>query len=486
MIFNSVQFLIFFPVVTAIYFILPHRWRWLHLLISSCIFYMAFVPVYILILLFTIIVDYVAGIMIENSQGHKRKLFLVASLIANIGVLAVFKYYNFLSENINELFALIGLHTFTIPYLSILLPIGLSFHTFQAMSYTIEVYRGNQKAERHFGIYSLYVMFYPQLVAGPIERPQNLIHQFREEHFLDYGRMRSGFVLMLWGFFQKVVIADRLGQFVDPVFNHPADFNGLSIWLAIFFFAFQIYSDFSAYTNIARGSARMMGFELMKNFNMPFLAKNITEFWRRWHISLSTWFNDYLYTPIVIARRDWGLWAVAFGLMITFFISGLWHGASWTYVVWGLLHGLACTYELFTKKIRNKASKRIPPLIYNSLSRLFTFSFLMFAWVFFRAHTFHDAYVFITHGFAFSEANSFKIGFFKLGVYDISRGGIILSFIMVLIAIVVDSYQYYIKPIGQVLFSLPAAARWTIYYSLLLCIFQFGVFSKTSFIYFQF
>ena len=358
MIFNSIQFLIFFPVVTTIYFLLPHRWRWLHLLISSCIFYMAFVPVYILILLFTIVVDYIAGIMIENSYGHKRRFFLIASLVANIGVLAVFKYYNFLTENFNALLGLSGVHNFTIPYLSILLPIGLSFHTFQAMSYTIEIYRGNQKAERHFGIYSLYVMFYPQLVAGPIERPQNLIHQFREEHYPDYVRMRSGFVLMMWGFFQKVAIADRLGLYVDPVFNHPADFNGLNIWLAITFFGFQVYCDFSAYTNIARGAARMMGFELMKNFNMPFLAKNISEFWRRWHISLSTWFNDYLYTPIVVEKRDWGKGAVVLGLLVTFFISGLWHGAAWTFVAWGLLHGTACTYELYTKKIRNKASKK--------------------------------------------------------------------------------------------------------------------------------
>ena len=486
MIFNSIQFLIFFPLVTVIYFLLPHKWRWMHLLLASCIFYMAFVPVYILILLFTIVVDYIAGIMIEDSEGHRRKAFLVASLIANVGVLAVFKYYNFLTENVNGLLALAGVHTYTIPYLSILLPIGLSFHTFQAMSYTLEVYRGNQKAERHFGIYSLYVMFYPQLVAGPIERPQNLIHQFKEEHNLDYVRMRSGFVLMLWGFFQKVVIADRLGLYADPVFNHPADFNGVSVWLAVIFFGFQIYCDFSAYTNIARGAARIMGFELMKNFNMPFLAKNVTEFWRRWHISLSTWFNDYLYTPIVIARRDWGLLAVACGLIVTFFISGLWHGAAWTFVVWGLLHGLACIYELYTKKLRSKASKKIPPLIYNSLSRLFLFLFLQLTWVFFRAHNFHDAHTILSHAFAFTQGNSFKIGFFKLGVYDISRNGIILSVLAVGAALVVDSYQYFNKPIVQVLFSLPAVARWAIYYTLLFGIFELGVFSKTSFIYFQF
>src|ERR1043165_9326530 len=227
MLFNSLEFFLFFLIVTPLYFLLPHRWRWLHLLIASCVFYCAFIPVYILILFFTIIVDYVAGILIEQAPTERKKAFLVMSLIANIGVLAVFKYYNFFTENINLLLAQLHIVTHPLPLLKIILPIGLSFHTFQAMSYTIEVYRGNQKAERHFGIYALYVMFYPQLVAGPIERPQNILHQFHEKKYLDYSNFVIGFRLILLGFLKKVLIADRLALVVNEVYNNPAGHSGL-------------------------------------------------------------------------------------------------------------------------------------------------------------------------------------------------------------------------------------------------------------------
>src|ERR1700722_12844722 len=240
MLFNSIEFLLFFPIVTVLYFVLPHRWRWVHLLTASCVFYMFFIPAYIFILIFTIIIDYFAGILIENSFGKKRKRYLLVSLVANIGVLAVFKYYNFFIENINELLIHLNVSTNEIPLLNIILPIGLSFHTFQAMSYTIEVYRGNHKAERHFGIYSLYVMFYPQLVAGPIERPQHLLHQFREEHYFDYKRITDGLKLMACGMFKKVVIAARLTIIVDQVYTNPNHYHGTGLIIATVFFAFQI------------------------------------------------------------------------------------------------------------------------------------------------------------------------------------------------------------------------------------------------------
>ena len=293
MLFNSLHFLVFFVVVTTTYFVIPHKYRWFLLLASSCYFYMAFVPIYILILGFTIVIDYFAGILIENTKGKKKRLFLIASLIANIGVLAVFKYYNFLNDNLNILLHGIGYQN-PIPHLSILLPIGLSFHTFQAMSYTIEVYHGKQKAERHFGIYSLYVMFYPQLVAGPIERPQNLLHQFYEKHYFDYQRVTDGLKLMAWGLFKKVIIADRLATVVDNVYNNPLEHTGLSFIIATIFFSFQIFCDFSGYSDMAIGAAQVMGFKLMKNFDRPYHSKSIHEFWGRWHISLSTWFKDYL------------------------------------------------------------------------------------------------------------------------------------------------------------------------------------------------
>lgn len=298
MLFNSFQFLIFFPVVTLIYYLLPHRFRWLHLLISSCVFYMAFIPVYIFILFFTIIVDYIAGIMIEKESGRRRRLFLIISILVNVGFLAIFKYYNFFTENVNELLRLLHIAYHPIPLLNIILPVGLSFHTFQAMSYTIEVYRGNQKAERHFGIYALYVMFYPQLVAGPIERPQNLLHQFKEEHKFSSQNLMDGLRLMLWGFFKKLVIADRLAQYVTIVYSFPAEFHYMNLIIATLFFTIQIYCDFSGYSDIAIGAARCMGFNLMTNFNRPYFSTNIQEFWKRWHISLSTWFRDYLYISL--------------------------------------------------------------------------------------------------------------------------------------------------------------------------------------------
>ena len=323
MLFNSLDFLFFFIIVTTAYFCLPHKYRWFLLLASSCYFYMAFIPIYILILGFTIVIDYFSGIYIENAEGKRKKIFLILSLIANIGVLSVFKYYNFFNENISILLKNFGATT-PLPYLSILLPIGLSFHTFQAMSYTIEVYRGNQKAERHFGIYSLYVMFYPQLVAGPIERPQNLLHQFREKFDFDYDRVFSGLKLMAWGVFKKVAIADRLAVYVNQIYSDIDHTNSISVFLAAIFFVLQVYADFSGYSDIAIGAARVMGFKLMINFDKPFSSKSVSELWRKWHISLSTWFSDYFYNPIAISKRNWGIWGAVYASIITFLILGLW------------------------------------------------------------------------------------------------------------------------------------------------------------------
>ena len=364
------------------------------LLAASCYFYMAFVPIYILILGFTIVIDYYAGIFIENASGSKRKLFLTISLIANIGVLAIFKYYNFLNDNFSFLMQGFGLEN-PIPYLSILLPVGLSFHTFQAMSYTIEVYRGHEKAERHFGIYALYVMFYPQLVAGPIERPQNLLYQFRQKFDFDYARVTSGLRLMLWGLFKKVVIADRLAVAVDLVYNNPQDHSNSSLILATFYFAFQIFCDFSGYSDMAIGAARVMGFNLMNNFNGPYLAKSVQEFWSRWHISLSTWFKDYLYIPLGGNRVGIPRWYL--NTFIVFLVSGLWHGASWNFVIWGALHGFYIVFANLTAKPRAAINKALLIDKLPILKTFTTFVLVAFAWIFFRANTLNDAYTLISN-----------------------------------------------------------------------------------------
>ena len=446
------------------------------MLISSCYFYMAFIPIYILILGFTITIDYFAGIFLENAEGRRRKLFIIVSLCANIGVLAVFKYYNFINDNFSILLKGFALKD-PLPFLKILLPIGLSFHTFQAMSYTIEVYRGNQKAERHFGIYALYVMFYPQLVAGPIERPQNLLHQFREKHVFEYDRVVEGLKLMLWGLFKKIVIADRLAIYVNAVYSNPERHNGTTLALATIFFAFQIYCDFSGYSDMAIGIAKVMGFKLMTNFNRPYFAKNISEFWKRWHISLSTWFRDYLYISLGGNRVSIPRWY--FNLLLVFFISGLWHGANWTFLIWGALNGFYLVFAIISQGLRDKFNKitrigRLPGL-HHILQIIITFLLSCFAWIFFRADNLSDALLIIKK--IFLLPGRLFIGNIQQLLYGIA--GIIFL-------VIIEFRSEYFEP-GTLPFK---SNNWLkeqmAYASLIVLILLLGVFDGGQFIYFQF
>jgi len=490
MLFNSVGFLFFFPIVTIVYYLLAHKYRWIWLLAASCYFYMAFVPIYIIILGGTIVIDYFAGIWIAKTNDYKkRKLFVVLSLISNIGVLAFFKYFNFLNENLTSLLHGVGYKN-PVPFLSILLPIGLSFHTFQAMSYTIEVYRGNQTSEKHFGIYALYVMFYPQLVAGPIERPQNMLHQFHEKREYNYENIRKGICQMVWGLFKKMVIADRLGLFVNQVYDNPHSYQGLPLIIATVFFAFQIYCDFSGYSDIALGAARTMGYKLMLNFNYPFTSTSVSEFWRKWHISLSTWFSDYLFNPLVIGTRKWAKTGVCFALMTTLLISGLWHGAGWNFVVFGGLHGLAMTYEFLTKRIRKKVSKALPHWLYDNLSVVLTFSFACFAWVFFRANNLTDALYIGSHLFSNIGTQFYSLLNRSLAVDKLVylNQGKVVFFFSVFLIILLGVIQTVIRK-NNILDWMAAknvVIRYSIYYSVALSILIFGVLSGAKFIYFQF
>jgi len=437
---------------------------------------MAFIPVYILILGFTIIVDYFAGILLETTEGKKRKYWLIASLVANIGVLAVFKYYNFLNDNLSVLLNSIGYENH-IPHLGILLPIGLSFHTFQAMSYTIEVYRGKQKAERNFGIYSLYVMFYPQLVAGPIERPQNLIHQFYEKHYFEYEKVVEGLKMMLWGLFMKLVIADRLAIYVNAVYNNTDQHSGKTLALATVFFAFQIYCDFAGYSSIAIGAAKVMGFNLMTNFNRPYFSTSISEFWKRWHISLSTWFKDYLYISLGGNRVSIPRWY--FNLFIVFAISGLWHGANWTYIIWGAINGFYLVFAIVTDHWRKNFNKFIRidrfPKINIAFQIFITFVLACFAWVFFRANTTADAISIIQK--AFTLSGTLYIGLPSYMIYSV---------LGILFLIAVEYKKEYYK--GEIsFFNHPHWIVRKLSYSLLIVtILFFGVFDGGQFIYFQF
>lgn len=480
MLFNSIHFLFFFLIVTPAYFVLPHKYRWMLLLAASCYFYMCFVPVYILILGFTIVIDYFAGIYIERSGGKKRKWFLLASLIANLGVLAIFKYYNFFNDSLTALLHGAG-QSNPIPYLSILLPIGLSFHTFQAMSYTIEVYRGNQKAERHFGIYSLYVMFYPQLVAGPIERPQNLLHQFREKKEFDYDNVTSGLRLIAWGLFKKIVIADRLAKVVDLVYDNPANFNSLSLIIATFIFAFQIFCDFSAYSDIAIGTARIMGFKLTLNFNRPYHSKSIHAFWERWHISLSTWFKDYLYITLGGNRVKISRWYL--NLLIVFLLSGIWHGAKWTFVLWGLIHAFYLIFALITKNFRKKSAlflfmERVP-----LVSTLIVFALVSFAWIFFRSKDISTAFYISKHIFT-----GLPDVFNKLVNHEsvMESIGPIRKSLLLIVFLEAIHYLQSKMSITKLFLKQTFFIRWATYYSLIFSILFLGVFENRQFIYFQF
>lgn len=480
MLFNSLQFLIFFPVVTLLYYLLPYKYRWIHLLTASCIFYAAFIPVYILILFATIIIDYFAGILIENAKDHKgRKRFLTASIITNVGVLAIFKYYNFFVDNLNIFFKDLHITTHPIPLLGIILPIGLSFHTFQAMSYTIEVYRGNQKAERHFGIYALYVMFYPQLVAGPIERPQNLLHQFKEEHKFDSRNLMMGLRLMLWGFFKKLVIADRLSLYVNSVYNFPDQFHYLNLVIATLFFTIQIYCDFSGYSDIAIGAAKTMGFDLMTNFNRPYFAKNIQEFWKKWHISLSTWFKDYLY--IALGGNRVSPARVYLNVAIVFLVSGFWHGANWTFIIWGALHTVYILTYMLTH--RGKGVKGKKNVLVNLSGTLFTFFIVAFAWIFFRANSLSDAFLIVKNIFSGNSIHPFLS--LVTNHENLSEFGILSTVISIVMILVMFITEYKLKPSLTELNSKP-------YFDVAFCTFfltliiVFGVFYNNSFIYFQF
>lgn len=482
MIFNSFEFAVFFIVVTILYFLLPHKYRWILLLLSSCYFYMAFVPVYILILGFTIIIDYIAGIYIERSEGSKRKFFFMLSLFANIGVLAVFKYYNFFIDNVNSLLKYTGYNTH-FSFLSILLPIGLSFHTFQAMSYTFEVYRGNYKAEKNFGIYALYVMFYPQLVAGPIERPQNILYQFRRKHTFDYNRVVSGLQLILWGLFKKVVIADRLAILVDRVYDHPKNFNSIGLILATIFFCYQIFCDFSGYTDIARGCARVMGFTLLENFNKPYHAKSISDFWSRWHISLSTWFRDYLYIPLGGNRTTVERWYL--NLFIVFMVSGLWHGAAWTFIIWGALHGCYLVFGLLTSNFREKATEKLGLSHVNSIKIITTFALVTYAWIFFRANNINDGLYIATHiitGLPDALGN-FKKPFNASLNFGYSE--LLSAFLMIFFLELVHNLQKQ-KEVTQWLSTFSWPVRWGWYITAIVLVLSFGAEASKQFIYFQF
>ncbi len=488
MLFNSLEFLVFFPMVIALYFALPAKYRWFMLLLASYYFYMSWKVEYVVLIIISTAVDFFCGKkMAALPDKSARKKYLYLSLVSNLGLLFLFKYFNFFSRSASKIFDYLNqsfLHwnvlndTYT---LKLLLPVGISFYTFQTLSYTIDVYNGKTKAENHLGKFALFVSFFPQLVAGPIERSSHLLPQFHKEFEFDYHRVKEGLLLMIWGFFKKLVIADRLAEYVNEVYNNVDQYQGFHNIVATYFFAFQIYCDFSGYSDIAIGCALIMGFSLMQNFRRPYFATNIREFWGRWHISLSTWFRDYLYIPLGGNRVV--KWRWYYNLFITFVVSGLWHGADWTFIVWGILHGGYLVLGYMTQGIRNRLSKLFKLNTQSGLGKLLdmlvTFHLVVFAWIFFRANGIRDSYALVRNTFSFDMADLSNLNLFRIS------SDWIISLLAILLLVIIDFITERSK-IRHYLNALPRLMRWALVILTLLLIVFLGKFEEQDFLYFQF
>lgn len=394
MLFNSLAFAVFLPIVFILYWGMPHKYRYLVLLAASYYFYMSWNPKYVLLILITTAVSYVCAITMEGTDSRKKKRgCLAAALLVSLGILFFFKYFNFLSGSVAALLESISIpmHPMTV---KLMLPVGISFYTFQSLSYVIDVYKGEVKPQRNFAKYALFISFFPQLVAGPIERTKNLMPQLFENRAFDHDKAVYGLRLMLWGFFKKLIIADAVAKYVDGVYNDVHSYFGMTLIMATVLFTFQIYCDFSGYSDIAVGTAKLLNIDLMTNFKSPYLSTSIREFWGRWHISLSTWFRDYIYIPMGGSRCS--RMRRNLNLLVTFLASGLWHGANWTFVLWGGLHGV---YQVIEKFFMDKfgGKERKTSGFRTFLKGLFTFALVSFAWIFFRANSLSDAFYIVTH-----------------------------------------------------------------------------------------
>ena len=480
MLFNSFEFLLFFPVVFIGFFITPYKYRWIWLLAASYFFYMAHSPELVILLLISTTVDYYAALRMARATASIRKYYLLLSIAINIGMLCIFKYLAFFTNTINQLLVFSGIGNSnsnvlgTYSFSQILLPIGISFYTFQTLSYTIDVYRRKIEPETHLGWFALYVCFFPQLVAGPIERASRLLPQLKQQTQLYLPNIKQGLVTMAWGFFLKIVVADRLGLYVDEAFKNAQSPHGIALFLGALFFCFQIYFDFSAYTAIAIGTAKTLNIDLMQNFNRPFFSTSAAQFWKRWHISFMHWLRDYLYQPLV---KNYKLSRVT-AILIVFFVNGLWHGANWTFIVWSLLNAILLVIEVGTNRIRQQLIKKLklPQKVVAFLGWAIIGCYLMLSLVFFRATSIEHAVVYIKSMFQFGSLH-----------INILNNYIELAICFVLI-VLVQTVHYFKgnNKIHELVIGKPTYIRWSIYISFITIISLFAINRQNTFIYFQF
>ena len=499
MLFNSLQYVLFLPIVIGIYFLLPHKFRWILLLAASYFFYMCWNVSYAALIAISTLITFASGLLIgheneklekgtqsEEKAKHHKHIWVALSFTINLAILAFFKYSPMVLRTIEDISGFIG-KSATLPDFRYLLPVGISFYTFQALSYTMDVYRGTIKPSRNIGKYALFVSFFPQLVAGPIERSSHLLPQFDKVMKFDIVRARKAFLLILWGMFKKVVIADRIAPTVEQVFSNVGANNGVTYIVAAFLFAIQIYCDFSAYTDIAIGSANIMGFDIMKNFRRPYFSKSISEFWHRWHISLSSWFRDYLYIPLGGSRVSKARWI--FNIMVVFVVSGLWHGASWSFVVWGALHGTYLVIGRLTRPLKDRALSKLNIRKDNKfisfMAGLITFALVCIGWIIFRADSMHDAWIMIRGIFEFGSYTASPqaiLALLNLSVNDLAF--IVLSTAILLAVQIIQAKT----SIREYMERRSWPVRWAVYLCLIFGIILLGYYGlgDSSFIYFQF
>ena len=482
MIFTSISFALFFLIVSVVYYVVPAKIRWIWLLISSIFFYTYSDPFYILIAFTIIGITFFSGKIMQKSTPEKAFQIYVLAIIANISLLIFFKYTNFFTTSAFEFLNFTRLNIFqssrvynNFLLINIIAPLGISYLTFQAIGYLVEIKRENHKAETNLGHFATFLLFFPKIIAGPVERAHNFLPQIKQKKSFDYYNISTGLKLILWGLFKKLVVADRLSLYVSAVLGNVEHHSGISVIVAVVFYLFQMYADFSGYSDMAVGFAKILGFDILQNFNRPLLAKSMTEFWRKWHISLSTWFADYFYNPIAVSKRDWGKWGVVYAFFITFIVLGFWHGANWTFIVFGALQGFILTIEFFTRKARKKFRKRIPSIINSFFGVAFTISFYSFSLIFFRAKNIDQALSIIKQ--IFTAKGALYIGNPTVILFSI------LGIIFLFLAEIKDEFY-------NNLFTFSAHRNWLVrnaYYCFLLFVILIaGVFDGGEFIYFQF